>query len=175
MAITIRTGAALKALLAGEQTACAEGTTVGELLDDLNIRDRLCDDTGKVRRHFNIHINDGEDVRLLQGLDTPVSDGDTVTILSAIAGGAEAEGAPGGRASRKFWLFYPLKVIDKPLIWEIGQKFKIVTNIRQASVSKDIGLVGLEITGDEAEIQKAVSFLEEKGVSVEPVELEIVE
>ena len=64
-----------------------EAKTIGEILDELKIRDRLCDDQGVVRRHFNIHINDGEDVRFLKGLDTETSEGDTVTILSAIAGG----------------------------------------------------------------------------------------
>ena len=167
MAITVRTGAALKSLLGGLQQIGAEGDTIGKLLDHLNIRGRLCDASGKVRRHFNIHINDGEDVRLLQGLDTPIKDGDTVTILSAIAGGAEA--------ARKFWLTFPSELVGNPLIWEIGRKFKIVTNIRQASVSKKIGLVGLEISGQESEIQEAVEYLVEKGVSVEPVELEVVE
>ena len=57
MPVTIRTGAALKGLLNGEQEARAEGKTVGEILDSLGVRERLCDGTGKVRRHFNIHIN----------------------------------------------------------------------------------------------------------------------
>ena len=76
MAVTVRTGAALKSLLGGQQETQAQGSTVGELIQGLNIADRLCDDTGKVRRHFNIHVNDNEDVRLLEGLETPVSDGD---------------------------------------------------------------------------------------------------
>ena len=87
MPITVRTGTALRNLLGGRQELPAEGGTVGEILKHLGIVERLCDDTGKMRRHFNIHVNDGEEVRLLQGLDTPVNDGDTVTILSAIAGG----------------------------------------------------------------------------------------
>ena len=87
MPITVRAGAALKSLLAGRQEMQVEGATVGDVLDRLQIRERLCDETGKLRRHVNIHVNEGEDVRLLQGLDTPVQDGDTVTLLSAIAGG----------------------------------------------------------------------------------------
>ena len=167
MSITVRTGAVLKGLLGGQQEIEAEGKTVGELLEGLNIRDRLCDDTGKVRRHFNIHVNDGEDIRLLQGLDTPVKDGDTVTILSAIAGGA--------KVSRKFWLTFPQELVDKPLIWEAGQKFQVVTNIRQASVSKEVGIVGLELSGEEDEVRKAIDFFLQAGVSVEPVELDVVE
>lgn len=167
MPVTVRTGSALKVLFNGKQTVSAEGKTVGELLDYLKIRERICDNTGKLRRHFNIHVNDGEDIRLLQGLDTPVNDGDTVTILSAIAGGSEV--------SRRFWLTFPQELVDRPLIWEVGQRFKVVTNIRQASVSREIGLVGLEISGDEVEIQKAIDFFAENGVSVEPIELNVVE
>ncbi len=167
MAITVRAGAALKALLGGETEKQVDGGSVGEVIDQLGIRDRLCDDAGKVRRHFNIHVNEGEEIRLQQGLDTPLKDGDTVTILSAIAGGAESV--------RKFWLSFRQDLIAKPIIWEIAQKFKIVTNIRQASISKDIGLVGLEITGAETEIEKTVAYLVGLGVSVEPVELNVVE
>ena len=167
MAITVRTGAVLKNLLDGEREVETEGGTIRELLERLNILDRLCDESGAVRRHFNIHVNEGEDIRLLQGLDTPVEDGDTVTILSAIAGGAQV--------ARKFWLTFPKTLVDKPLIWEVAQKFKVVTNIRQASVSKEMGLVGLGISGEEAEVRKAVDFLLEEGVSVEPVELDVVE
>ncbi len=167
MAITVRTGAALKSLFDGQQELEAEGSTVAELLEALAVRDRLCDATGKVRRHFNIHINEGEDIRLLQGLDTPVKEGDTVTILSAIAGGDEV--------SRKVWLTFPRALVERPLIWEVGQKFDVVTNIRQASISRDIGLVGLELSGDEEEVRQAIDFFIEAGVSVEPIELGVVE
>ena len=167
MSVKIRTGAALKSLLDGNQEAEAEGATVGELLKHLAVIDRLCDGEGHIRRHFNIHVNDSEDVRLLDGLNTAVADGDVVTILSAIAGGAHG--------SRKVWLTFPKDIIDRPLIWEIGRKFEIVTNIRQASVSKEIGLVGLELSGEDSEIEKAVKFLTDNGVSVEPVELNVVE
>ncbi len=167
MSITVRTGAALKSLLGGSQEVQANGGTVGELLKHLTIDDRLCDDTGRVRRHFNIHVNDGEDIRLLQGLDTPVKDGDTVTILSAIAGGADV--------ARKLWLTFPQELVGKPLIWEVGQKFQVVTNIRQASVSRDVGIVGLELSGEEDEVRGAIDFFLQAGVSVEPVERDVVE
>lgn len=167
MRVTVRTGAALRSLLNGQHQVTAEASTVGELLDVLQVRDRICDDAGKVRRHFNIHVNEGEDVRLLNGLDTPLHEGDVVTILSAIAGGATT--------SRKVWLTFPADLVDRPLIWEVGQKFRVVTNIRQANVSKEIGLVGLEITGDEDEVERAIRFLGDNGVSVEPVELGVVE
>ena len=167
MSITLRTGAVLKNLLDGAQEIQVEGSTVAELLGRLGIRDRLCDEKGNLRRHFNIHVNDGEDIRLLHGLETPVKDGDQVAILSAIAGGAEI--------ARKLWLTFPQELVERPLIWEIGQKFQVVTNIRQASVSKELGLVGLELAGEEAEVRGVIDFLLLAGVSVEPVEGDVVE
>lgn len=167
MPVTVRVSTALASLLGGSNEISAEAATVGGLLDALDIRERLCDADGNLRRHFNIHVNEGEDIRLQQGLDTAVSDGDTVTILSAIAGG--------GDVARKVWLTFPADLVDRPLIWEVGHKFRVVTNIRQASVSRDIGLVGLELSGDEAEVEAAVEHLTACGVSVEPVELEVIE
>ncbi len=167
MAITVRTGGALARLFGGEKEVQAEGATIGEILDNLDVKGRLCGDDGAVRRHFNIHINDGEDVRLLGGLDAPVSDGDTVTILSAIAGGAEV--------SRKVWMTFPREIVEEPVIWKIGRDFEVVTNIRQASVSREVGIVGLELIGEEDEVRKAIEYAISVGVSVEPVELGVVE
>ena len=118
-------------------------------------------------RHFNMHVNDGEDVRLLQGLDTAIRDGDAVSILSAITGG--------GDISRKVWLTFPKDLVGGPVIWEVGQKFKVVTNIRQASISKEIGRVGLEISGEPEEVSRAIDYFRRRGVSVEPVEMDVVE
>jgi sulfur-carrier protein len=67
------------------------GSTLAELLGDLDsrhqgLRERLVDDAG-LRRFVNVYLND-EDVRFLGGLETPVADGDTVTVLPAVAGGS---------------------------------------------------------------------------------------
>ncbi|MFQ6133264.1 MAG: NIL domain-containing protein [Armatimonadota bacterium] len=167
MAVTVRVGSALASLLDGERETQADGGTVGEVLDHLGIRERLCDASGELRRHFNVHINEGEDIRLLQGLDSPVQTGDVVTVLSAIAGGAEA--------ARKVWLTFPKNLVDRPLVWEVGQKFQVVTNIRQASVTSEIGIVGLEVSGEEDEVEKAIQWLAAQGVSVEPIERDVVE
>ncbi len=167
MPVKVRVGAALSKLLDGKREVEAEGTTVGEVIQALGLRERLCDGSGKIRRHFNVHVNESEDVRLLDGLDTPVEDGDAVTILSAIAGGSGVV--------RKVWLTFPEKLVEHPLIWQVGQKFKVVTNIRQASISKKIGIVGLELHGEEKEVVSAIEFFAENGVSVEPIELNVVE
>jgi ABC-type methionine transport system ATPase subunit len=76
---------------------------------------------------------------------------------------------------RRLWLMYPPKLIQKPLIWELGQQFKVVTNIRQASVTDEIGIVYLEVDGERADVKAAMQWLEKLGVSVEPVEINTIE
>jgi len=71
----------------------------------------------------------------------------------------------------RLWLMYPPRLIKKPFIWEIGHKFGVVTNIRQASVNDEIGIVCLELDGPRAEVKAAIKWLEKHGVSVEPVEI----
>ena len=66
---------------------------------------------------------------------------------------------------------YPPRLITKPLIWQLGHKFKLITNIRQASVTDEIGIVCLELDGERAEIKAAIKWLESQKVSVEPVEI----
>ena len=87
MPVTVKTGPALRKHFGGRRVVQAEGATVRELLDHLGLRQVLCGETGKVRRYFNIHVNYGKEIRLLEGLDTPLGDGDTIVILTAIAGG----------------------------------------------------------------------------------------
>jgi molybdopterin synthase sulfur carrier subunit len=91
MAIEVRIPTILRNLTGGAKTVEGKGGTLGELFADLDgrhpgLRDRLVDDKG-LRRFVNVYLND-EDVRFLGGLDTQVSDGDAVTILPAVAGGA---------------------------------------------------------------------------------------
>ena len=71
----------------------------------------------------------------------------------------------------RLWLMFPARLITRPVLWELAQNFKIVTNVRQASVTDEIGLVSLEIDGDREEIKKAIAWLEEMGIKVEPVEI----
>ena len=76
---------------------------------------------------------------------------------------------------QRLWLMFPTKLITRPVLWELGKKFEIVTNVRQASVTDEIGLVSLSLEGDRAEIKKAIAWLEELGVKVEPVEINTIE
>ena len=75
----------------------------------------------------------------------------------------------------RFWLMYPPKMIKTPVLWELGHKFKVITNIRQASVTDEIGIVCLELDGKRAEIDAAVAWLEKTGINVEPVEINVIE
>ena len=76
---------------------------------------------------------------------------------------------------QRLWLMYPPRLIKKPFIWEVGHKFKVVTNIRQASVTDEIGIVCLELDGPRDEVNAAIKWLEKRGVNVEPVEINVVE
>ena len=71
-------------------------------------------------------------------------------------------------------MFQP-RLVTQPVVFELGKKFDVVTNIRQASVNEEIGLVSIELDGDRAEIERAITWLEEIGVKVEPVEINTIE
>ena len=83
--------------------------------------------------------------------------------------------APERPEQTRLWLMYPPKLIREPLIWKLGHKFAVVTNIRQASVTDEIGIVSLELDGKRADIKAAIRWLEKLGVSVEPVEINVIE
>ena len=76
---------------------------------------------------------------------------------------------------QRFWLMFPTRLITQPVIWELAQKFKVVTNVRQASVTDEIGIVSLSLNGDREEIKRSIVWLEELGVKVEPVEINTIE
>jgi ABC-type methionine transport system ATPase subunit len=76
---------------------------------------------------------------------------------------------------QRLWLMFPTKLITRPVLWELGRKFEVVTNVRQASVTDEIGLVSLSLEGEREEIKKSITWLEELGVKVEPVEINTIE
>jgi molybdopterin synthase sulfur carrier subunit len=88
----VRIPTPLRKYTGGAEAVQADGATVAALVADLDkrhpgIRDRICDESGAVRRFVNIFVN-GEDIRFLQQLGTPVKAGDELSIVPAIAGGA---------------------------------------------------------------------------------------
>lgn len=91
MPITVKIPTPLQKLTQNQPEVKVNASNIGELIDVLEkifpgIKERICDDTGKVRRFINIYVNE-EDVRFLQRDETPLSDGDVVSIIPAIAGG----------------------------------------------------------------------------------------
>lgn len=70
---------------------------------------------------------------------------------------------------------FPTKLITRPVLWELGRNFEVVTNVRQASVTDEIGLVSLSLEGEREEIKKSIKWLEELGIKVEPVEINTIE
>jgi molybdopterin synthase sulfur carrier subunit len=91
MAIEVRIPTILRSYTGGAKAVESSGATLDELLNNLDaahggLRERLVDGE-KLRRFVNVYLND-EDVRFLGGLETPVKDGDTVTVLPAVAGGS---------------------------------------------------------------------------------------
>lgn len=91
MSIEVRLPTVLRSQAGGRSNVAALGSTVGEVLADLSrsypgIKDQLLGEDGRLHRFVNVYVND-DDVRYLDQLDTRVSDGDTISILPAVAGG----------------------------------------------------------------------------------------
>ncbi len=91
MAIKVKIPTPLQKLTKNQTEIQANGANIKELIDDLGnnfpgIKGRICDESGKIRRFINIYVNE-EDIRFLQRDETPLKDGDEVSIIPAIAGG----------------------------------------------------------------------------------------
>jgi len=91
MAVIVKIPTQLRAATGGETETVLEGETVQDVLDGLfarftELRARIADEDGSLRRFVNVYVA-GEDIRFLDGLQTPVADGTEVTILPAVAGG----------------------------------------------------------------------------------------
>ena len=90
--IRVRVPTPLRPMTGGKSEVEIEGQTVGQLIDNLGsahpgLKERIYDEKGEIRRFINIYVNE-EDIRFLTGTDTPLKDGDEVSIIPAIAGGA---------------------------------------------------------------------------------------
>ena len=91
MSIVVRIPTPLRRLTNGQDKVDVEGDSLGGVIDAMNeqhpgIRERICDDQGQLRNFVNVYVN-GEDVRFLQGMETPMSAGDEVSVVPAVAGG----------------------------------------------------------------------------------------
>jgi L-aspartate semialdehyde sulfurtransferase ferredoxin len=78
-------------------------------------------------------------------------------------------------ASMRFHIRFPEDKIKEPVIYQIGKEYKVVTNVRRADVRETTGWMDLELTGETAEIERAIAGLRQKGIVVDPIELNVVE
>ena len=78
-------------------------------------------------------------------------------------------------AKRQVMFTFPAELIKEPIIYNLGHKFKVVTNIRRADVTENRGWVVLELEGEEADIEQGIAWVMNKGVRVDPVIGDIVE
>ena len=91
---------------------------------------------------------------------------------------------PAARAARrksaaktrvKLYLTYPSRLVREPLIYELSRRFELVFNIRQASVNEEIGIIAIELDGTSDAIEQGIAWLREHGVTVEPIEKNVIE
>ena len=91
MAVTVRIPTTMRPIAGGVSSVQVDGVTLADVLANLDkahpgFRERLFDDSGELRRFVNVFVAD-EDIRFLDGVDTPVAEGQTVSIVPAVAGG----------------------------------------------------------------------------------------
>ncbi len=171
MSIKVRIPTPLRSLTDGKSEVETDGVTIIEVINNLEnnfpgIKERICEQNDRIRRFVNVYLND-EDIRFMDNINSTVKDGNIISIIPAIAGGAPEK--------KKFYLNYPQDAIKEPLIYLVGKNYDIITNIRSASVSNDIGIIAIELEGESQEIERAVKFLESKDITVEPIVLDVVE
>ncbi|MDX1933939.1 MAG: MoaD/ThiS family protein [Capsulimonadales bacterium] len=141
-----------------------DADTVGSLLNTLvtvhdGLAKPLIDEEGKPRRFVNLYVN-GEDIRFLQGTETPLGDGDELSIVPAIAGGVTPSG--GGIYN----LTFTRAMFEVPILHNLGKRFRLTVNIRRAMLSEDAGWAEVELNGTIEEIGRAIAYLQTTGVSV---------
>ncbi|HEY1266811.1 MAG TPA: NIL domain-containing protein [Candidatus Binatia bacterium] len=79
------------------------------------------------------------------------------------------------KVSERIYLTFPKELVKEPLVCQLAKKFDILFNIRGSTVTTEMGLVALEIDGERAEVDKAIKWLKDRGVIVEPIEKNVIE
>lgn len=166
MAVKVRIPTPLQKLTNNQSEVMMDAKSVDQMLTELEkkhpgIKERLCDAEGKLRRFVNIYVNE-EDIRFMQGQETSLKDGDDVSIIPAIAGGASL-------SKKQVTLVFPQDQIKEPVVFTMAKKFDVMPNIRKARVTETVGEMTLELEGTEENLQKGIKYIESKGIKVEPV------
>lgn len=177
MSVKVRIPTPLQKLTANQAEVQLEAATIDEMLAGLEkrhpgIKERLCDAEGKLRRFVNVYVNE-EDIRFLQGQETALKSGDDISIIPAIAGGAETPEArrssSGGLETRRVTLVFPQDRVKEPVVFTMAKQYNLMPNIRRARVTETAGEMTLEIQGKSGDLDKGIAYLESRGVKVEPV------
>lgn len=79
------------------------------------------------------------------------------------------------KVCERVYLTFPKKLVKEPIVCLLARKFDILFNIRGSTVTAEMGLVALEINGERAEVDKAIHWMKEQGVIVEPIEKNVIE
>ena len=166
MAVKVRIPTPLQKLTNNQGEVQCQAANIDEVLNDLEkkhpgIKERLCDEAGKLRRFVNIYVNE-EDIRFLQGQETKLKDGDDISIIPAIAGGADL-------MKKRVTLVFPPDQIKEPAVFMMAKKFDVIPNIRKARVTETVGEMMLELEGSEKNLEQGIKYLESRGIKVEPV------
>lgn len=166
MAVKVRIPTPLQKLTHNQSEVSCEATSINQMLAELErqhpgIKERICDADGKLRRFVNIYVNE-EDIRFMQGQDTALKDGDDISIIPAIAGGAPL-------SKKRVTLVFPPDQIKEPVVFTMAKKFDVMPNIRKARVTETVGEMTLELEGAEKNLVEGIKYLESRGIKVEPV------
>jgi len=100
--VKVRIPTPLRPMTGGKSEVETQASDIQAMIESLNgqfpgLKSRICDDAGEIRRFVNIYLNE-EDIRFMKGKDTPLKDGDQISIVPAIAGGAEESVSADSRA-----------------------------------------------------------------------------
>lgn len=79
------------------------------------------------------------------------------------------------KQAQRYWLTFPAERAKRPLIWELSKKFDLVFDIRSANVTDNVGIIALELCGDQKVLAAAVKWLRKNRIEVDPIELDVVE
>lgn len=75
----------------------------------------------------------------------------------------------------RYWLNFDADIGTEPVLWEMSKKFDVIFNVRQATLSENMGVMAVILEGERGVVQAAVEWLEQRGVRVEPVEINTIE
>ena len=188
MAVNVRIPEVLRKLTNGSDMVAVEAGTVKEMIEAIEkahpgLKERICDENGNVRRFINVFVNE-EDIRFQDNLETKLSAGTEVSILPAIAGGSgkagkapahKEGGMPPAEFTRRVYLTFNREQCTQPLIYHMVKKFDVIPNIRGASVTEDLGIMSVEVSGTRENVEKALEWVKKQGLKVDPIEMNVVE